>query len=173
MLLYLIDGHNLIPKVTGLSLSDPDDEVRLIEILQVFSRIRRQKVEVYFDGAPPGQAGTRTYGVIRAHYVPKGQTADEAIRSRLDALGPQARETLVISSDHRVQSEARAHHGPFLDSELFARELSAVPQSPKAAPEPPAPAKKPAEKRGTKSQPNLSSDEVSEWLDLFKNKKKG
>ncbi len=180
MLLYLIDGHNLIPKIAGLSLSDPDDEARLVQLLQVFSRIRRQKVEVYFDGAPPGQAGTRTHGMIRTHYVPIGQTADDAIRLRLDKLGQQARETLVVSSDHRVQSEARAHHGPFLDSELFARELlMTIPSAPKVSPDRSTPVKKPtpgsargAPKRVSKSQPNLSSDEVSEWMDIFKGKKK-
>ena len=36
---YLIDGHNLIPKVAGLSLKAVDDEMQLIELLQEFCRI--------------------------------------------------------------------------------------------------------------------------------------
>jgi predicted RNA-binding protein with PIN domain len=176
MHLYLIDGHNLLPKITGLSLSDPDDEEQLVEMLQDFSRLRRQKVEIYFDNAPAGLDGPRTHGVIRAHYLPKGQTTFDALRQRLEKLGPLARETLVVSSDRRVQSETRAHHAPFLDAELFARELMAVPRSRIPAPEPPAPVKKPTPSqpppRVSKSQPNLSTDEVSEWMDLFKGKKK-
>jgi predicted RNA-binding protein with PIN domain len=174
MQLYLIDGQNLIPKFAGLNPSDPDDEVRLVEILQVFSRMRRQKVEVFFDGAISGQSGTHTYGVIRAHYIPKGKTA-YAIGQRLEKLGPQAKETLVVSSNRSVQAETRAYHAPFLDSELFARELVSIPHSPIHPPEPPAPVKKPISsdlaKPDTKNQPNLSSDEVSEWIDLFKGKK--
>ncbi|MBL0344247.1 hypothetical protein [Candidatus Villigracilis affinis] len=48
---YLIDGHNLIPKV-GLRLDSPNDELELARLLQDFARIKRQPVEVYFDGAP-------------------------------------------------------------------------------------------------------------------------
>ena len=29
----VIDGHNLIPKIPGLRLDDPDDEMKLIEKL--------------------------------------------------------------------------------------------------------------------------------------------
>jgi predicted RNA-binding protein with PIN domain len=46
---YLIDGHNLIPKVPGLSLSDPDDEEQLINKLSGWARISRQKIIVFFD----------------------------------------------------------------------------------------------------------------------------
>ena len=31
---YLIDGHNLIARVPGLSLADPDDEVKLLQLLK-------------------------------------------------------------------------------------------------------------------------------------------
>ena len=48
---YLIDGHNLIPKIPGLSLEMLDDEDRLIELLQEFARVRRQRIEVFFDQA--------------------------------------------------------------------------------------------------------------------------
>lgn len=168
--LYLVDGHNLIPKVPGLDLSEENDEIRLVEMLQVFSRLRRKKIEVFFDGAPAGKAGARTIGAVKAHFVRAGQTADEAIRMRLDQLGSQAREALVITSDHRVQSEARAHHAKFLDSELFARELLASPHSPLQPKEPPA-AKKPAAPQpvqSTKEEPALTTDDLVEWLEIFK-----
>jgi hypothetical protein len=37
---YLIDGHNLIPKLIGFSLRAMDDEEQLIPLLQTFSRVR-------------------------------------------------------------------------------------------------------------------------------------
>ena len=80
---YLIDGHNLIPKIAGLSLSAIDDEQELINRLQAYCRRERKTVEVFFDQAPPGFAGTRAYGAVKAHFVRKGRTADEAIRLRL------------------------------------------------------------------------------------------
>jgi len=49
---YIIDGHNLIPRV-GLRLDALDDEMALVEILRDFCRIKKKRVEVYFDGAPP------------------------------------------------------------------------------------------------------------------------
>jgi len=180
-MIILVDGHNLIPKLRGFSLKAIDDEMKLVDLLQFFSRVRRTKVEVFFDGAPPGQSGTRSFGTIQTHFVPIGQTADEAIRLKLDQLGPQARETLVITSDHRVQGEARAHKAKFLDSELFAKELVELQASPG---EPPAPVKKPARPAAAPPkppaagparsgiQPKLSPSEVDEWLKLFQNNKK-
>ena len=51
---FIVDGHNLIPKVPGLNLQDMEDELQLVELLQEFCRINRKQVEVYFDNAPPG-----------------------------------------------------------------------------------------------------------------------
>jgi len=77
---YLIDGHNLIPKIAGLSLQDIDDETRLVEMLQDYCRRRGKKgVEVFFDNAPPGQPSKRVYGTVTAHFVRTGRTADAAI----------------------------------------------------------------------------------------------
>jgi len=65
---YLVDGHNLIPKA-GLRLDAPDDEMELVRRLQEFCRLHRKQVEVYFDGAPAGQAGTRNLGAVKAIFV--------------------------------------------------------------------------------------------------------
>jgi uncharacterized protein len=177
MQLYLIDGYNLIPKIAGLKRDNPEDEARLLEILQVFSRLRRQKLEVYLHSGLTAQAGPRPVSGIRIHYVPRNQPIADAIDQHLVKLGTQAKETLVISSNARVQAVTRNHHAPFLDAELFARELLAVPRAPVEPEKPPAPVKKPAavdlSKQDTKDSPHLSSDEVSEWMDLFKTKKKG
>jgi phosphoglycerate dehydrogenase-like enzyme len=84
---YLIDGHNLIPHVRGLSLSDLDDEAALIELLKQFGQQRQKNIEVYFDGAPPGFARQRRFGRVTAHFVPRASSADAAIEQRLVALG--------------------------------------------------------------------------------------
>ena len=77
---YIIDGHNLIPKL-GLRLDSIDDELDLLARLQEFCRLRRTQVEVYFDGAPPGQASTRKAGVVTAHFVRQGSSADASIET--------------------------------------------------------------------------------------------
>ena len=151
---YLIDGHNLIPKV-GLHLNSPDDEMELVAILKEFARLKRQQVEVYFDGAPIGQAGTRKLGTVRAHFVPLGQTADSAIRLRLKKMEKDAKNWIIVSSDHEVQSAARVVRAQIVTSEEFVKILRAATNS--------------APKENTENK-KLSAQEVDEWLKLFREK---
>ena len=151
---YLVDGHNLIPKV-GLHLNSPDDEMELVAILKEFARLKRQQVEVYFDGAPIGQAGTRKLGTVRAHFVPLGQTADSAIRSRLKKMEKDAKNWIIVSSDHEVQSAARVVRAQIVTSEEFVKILRAATNS--------------APKASTENK-KLSAQEVDEWLKLFREK---
>jgi len=148
---YLIDGHNLIPKL-GLRLDALDDEEQLIPRLQEFCRLRRAQVEVYFDGALPGQVITRKAGAVTAHFVRKGSTADAAIEARLARLGKAARNWIVVSSDRRVQGAAGAVHAGVLSSEEFAREMSRTQALGSSR---------------LKHEATLAPDEVEEWLDIF------
>jgi uncharacterized protein len=120
---YLIDGHNLIPKLPGLDLRTIDDEIRLVELLQDYCRRSRNRAEVYFDNAPIGHSGARKYGLVTAHFIPQGRIADDAIRARLNMLGREARNWSVVSSDQRVQRDARAVHAQVVSSDEFARML--------------------------------------------------
>jgi predicted RNA-binding protein with PIN domain len=157
---YLIDGHNLIPKL-GLRLDSLDDEMELIAILQEFCRVEQRQVEVFFDGAPATHAGTRKLGAVTARFVRLGDTADNAIRSRLKQLERSARNWTVVSSDRQVQAEARSVHAEVLSSEVFAIMLR---QARDSAPNP-------------DSERKLSPKEVEDWLKVFeernRNKKFG
>lgn len=147
---YLIDGHNLIPKL-GLRLDSPDDEMELIAILHEFARLARREAEVYFDGAPSGQARTEKFGAVTAHFVRLGATADSAIKARLQKMGGEARNWVVVSSDRAVQNAARAARASVTSSDKFAGLLK----------ETRGPAPKSTEGN------DLSSEEVNEWLKLF------
>jgi predicted RNA-binding protein with PIN domain len=154
---YLIDGHNLIPKL-GLRLDSMDDETELITVLQEFCRMKQTpagRVEVFFDGAPPAQAGTRKLGNVTAHFVRLGNTADNAIRSRLIHLGKSAKNWTVVSSDRQVQAEARAARAEVISSDSFAGMLKQVDES----------APKPSNER------KLSPKEVEDWLKLFEERR--
>ncbi|MDZ4159453.1 MAG: NYN domain-containing protein [Anaerolineaceae bacterium] len=120
---YLIDGHNLIPWVRGLSLADVDDELQLVERLQNFCRIRRTRVEVYFDRAAPGRSGTRTFGSVLAYFVDPSQSADWAITNRLRKLRGGARNWTVVSSDQEVKAAAGAAGARVVESSLFGRQM--------------------------------------------------
>ena len=151
---YLIDGHNLIPKIPGLRLGSVDDEMQLVMLLQDFCRLSRKQVEVYFDQAAPGQSGKRKLGMVSAHFVSSGRTADQAIQQRLGKIGRSAHNWIVVSSDRSVQLSARQAGARVLSSEGFADLLRhTLEQSPSA--------------NTDNSDSLLSPEEVKEWLDLF------
>ncbi len=170
---YIIDGHNLIAHIPGLDLGMIDDEDRLIAYLLRFGEqtgdkshsgragrprsVQAGKLEVYFDKAPAGQAGLHNYGRVRAYFVREGSTADEAIRKRLDKLGKQARNWVVVTSDRSVQAAAREMHAGVVSSEEFSRQLVASQQ--------------PGLEKSNNSDQPLSPAEVDEWLMLFKQRK--
>ena len=152
-MIYLVDGHNLIPKLPGLALCQLDVESVLLERLQVFSRISRRPVEVFFDGAPPGQSGKRKSGTVVAHFVRLGRTADESIIARLDQLGAAVRNALVVTSDRRVQTEARNRRAGVISSEEFSARLSEALRA--------------AQESRKNEAPSPGEGEVAEWLKLF------
>lgn len=156
---YLIDGHNLVPRIPGLRLDAADDEQQLIELLQDFCRVSRKTVEVYFDNAPPGQARSRKYGLVQAHFIRAGRSADEAIRDRLRRLSGEGRTWIVVSSDLRVQQWARQARAQVQSSEEFARLLRATLRSQDT-------------ERAKRPETQLSPEEVEDWLALFQRESK-
>ena len=151
---YIIDGHNLIPNIPGLDLEDIDDELRLVELLQAYCQSARQRVDVYFDNAPPGFARGQKYGAVTAHFVRQGTTADTAIQRRLERMGKAAKNWTVVSSDGQVQAAARAARAHFMPADSFAQHLGKVLKG-----------KTPEGERT--SDEELSQAELDEWLDLF------
>ena len=151
----IIDGHNLIAQLPGISLSDPEDEEKLIKLLQEYCRLRRKTVEVYFDRAPAGYAGKEKRGLVQAIFVPSGTTADEAIMARLKKLGKRAKNVRVVSSDRQVQQAARALHATVITSDEFVKEWQLL-----LAEEP---------DLDPRNQP-LSQEEVEAWEELFENR---
>ena len=154
---YIIDGHNLIPKVPGLSLRKLDDEASLIEQLQVFSRVSRRKIEVFFDQAPPGKAGKQRAGTLLVYYVSQGSTADEAILKRISRLGGDARNWTLVTSDRRLQREARQFQVRIVSSEEFAGDLGDAMMRNASA------------QKGEADR--LNDAQVEEWLRFFKERR--
>lgn len=153
---YLIDGHNLIPHIPGLTLKDLDDEKALIHLLEDFCRRTRQQVDVYFDRAFPGSKKTQSFGRVIAHFTPEYSTADEAIRIRLSSLKRSAKNWTVVTSDRQVKAEAQAAGARWMSAEEFSKILRSQPESGPAG----------------DSQPELTEDEVNMWINLFQSRKK-
>jgi len=155
--MIFIDGHNLIPKIRGISLNMLDDEMALIRVLSEYARLSRKKLDVYFDNAPFDKAGTRKYGSITAHFIREGDTADEAIIRRVRNMKQRARNVKVVSSDQHIQREVQACQATTMSSDAFAKEIE---KTLAASPS------------GGKPDPNHQSDgEIEQWLQLFNGKK--
>jgi len=138
---YLIDGHNLIPYIPGLSLKDMDDEIALINLLQGFSR-------------SPARAGSRSFGSVKAHFVRQESTADKAMINRLSRMGKEAKNWTVVTSDREILVEAKSAHSQTLKSADFAAELSRANSGNSSNPD-----------KG--DTPEVSNGEVDYWLDQF------
>ncbi len=151
---YIIDGHNLIPKIPGINLSDLDDENQLIGLLQEFCRRSRKAVELYFDNAPINGVRVRSFAFLTVRFVRSGSTADKAIHNRLKKLGRSARNWTVVSSDQEVQSSARAAQAQVLSSESFAcLLLQTIDET--------------IQDTGESHDVDLNPEELDDWLKLF------
>ncbi len=149
---YIIDGHNLIPHVRGLSLQDLDDEQALIEVLTPFLRATSSRALVFFDRAAPGHEGKRNFGLVQAVFVPASQSADAAIENHIQKLGASARNQTLVSSDRRVQAAGRSRYMTILTSAELAQKIQA--QAGTYASQ-------------TAVEPRLSPEEIARWEELF------
>jgi predicted RNA-binding protein with PIN domain len=123
---YLIDGHNLIGRMPGMSLQDPDDEAALLVRLRAFCSREATTATVYFDGAVLSTMKDPPRGGVTARYVARPQSADSAIRHRLERIGREAPNWVVVTSDVAVAEAARRCRARVMSSEAFARRLTGV-----------------------------------------------
>lgn len=151
---YIIDGHNLIPKIPGLSLAQLDDETRLIRLLMAFCQKKKNRAVVFFDRAAPGHQGGRAFGPVSAIFVSDRRKADDAIHDYLVAHRREARNFTVVSSDRQVQRDATSLHARVLPTEIFSNLLVSC-----VFPE--------ADDYGGTEPDSLTPEEISEWERLF------
>jgi len=146
----LIDGHNLIGRLPTLSLHDPDDEEKLIQVLQVYRTRNRKAMTVVFD---PGEGyalpTSRRQGGVEVVYAPHGSSADAVIVQRVQR-SRRPRDWVVVTSDRLLAERVTRLGARVQSAEAFAAELDSLHS---AAP-------------AWKDRP-LSPAEVEKWLALF------
>lgn len=157
---YLIDGHNLIAKVPDISLDDPNDEMKLVLRLKSWvSASRKRQATVIFDqGLPGGRSVQLSSSMVKVLFASSGSNADEMLINRISRIKNPSEYTLV-SSDQKIIAAARARRLPVLRSETFAETLAEERAKAMAPTEPASPA--------VAEQPEISEEEVAEWLALF------
>ncbi len=150
----LIDGHNLIGRTPGLSLADPDDEAELVRWIQRYCRHHRRRATVIFDaGVVGGRSRALSTPEVEVVFAPPGRRADDVIRERLRKARDPAG-WIVVSSDREIQRMARQVGARVVSSEEFAAAMRSPPRIPQ-------------EDRA----PQMSEEEIREWLDLFRRRK--
>ena len=121
---FIIDGHNLIPHICGLSLAQLDVELALLELLDGYFKGKRKSAIVFFDKAAPGGEQNIKRGFVSAHFTRPPLNADKAIWNTVRGLGKSAANYTVITSDLEVSDSARRLGAKVLSSAEFAQKLS-------------------------------------------------
>ena len=153
---YLIDGHNLIGKLTDIPLDDPNDEALLVQKLVGFvARTKTRCVVVFDNGLPGGSSKMSTRGV-KVIFASSHSNADRVMIDRIHKER-NPREWIVVSSDNEVLRVAKQQRMQTLKSVSFANLLQ--------RPKPPV---KPG--REESADLKLNADEVEEWMRLFEGK---
>lgn len=147
---YLIDGHNLIGQIPGLSLDDPHDEAKLVERLKSVMARKRKRCTVVFDGGLPGglsrDLSTHSVQAVFAH---GGTTADAIIIRRIrQARNPAG--LIVVSADREILQEAERRGARVVSPVAFVAEMQA-----------------PEVRSDTDPNPRVSPGEVERWLRIF------
>ena len=146
----LIDGHNLIGRLSQISLQDPDDEEKLVSLLMSYRARTGKAITVVFDpGETSALSQKRRRGGIETVFAPHGSSADAVIAKRV-RRSRNPRDWLVVTSDRDLAETVARHGARVRSAEDFAQELGALRDgSPDWKDAPP------------------SAEEVETWLSLF------
>ncbi len=159
---WLIDGHNLIGQLPNLHLSDPNDEIKLLEYLQRYRARTGHRLTVVFDAGQSYQpAEKKKQGGLTVQFASHGQTADKIIMGRLRRVkNPQS--MILVTSDRALQQAADQARVRWISAQEFGQQLLQL----FAAEVEPI-----EEDAGNQANIQLSADEVDEWLAIFKRRK--
>jgi predicted RNA-binding protein with PIN domain len=154
MMHLLIDGHNLIAQMPGMSLADADDEAKLVLLLRGYAaRKRGRQVLVVFDHGVYGHPQQLNGYGVTCHFAKSPQDADTQLIRRLRALDRPGEWTLV-SSDRAVTSVAQERRVHVVSAHDFAARLLE-------------PSARPVDRHEEKPDRRLSEAEITEWLQIF------
>jgi len=128
---YIIDGHNLIGILPDISLSQPDDEARLVARLLSYRAQGAGDMIVFFDGNPlstaaePGRRPSSmpsSPGMV-VHYAPAGKSADDAIVDFL-RTARQPGQYAVVTNDQGLMARVRSLGASILPASEFSSQMA-------------------------------------------------
>jgi predicted RNA-binding protein with PIN domain len=120
---YLIDGNNLLGRISREELKDRRGRDGLIIRLLAFQKVVRRRIYLVFDGKPEGElAEVRINDKFTIHYPDEGSSADDVIKGFLERQTDR-RNFIVVSSDRDIKDFARARGIKAVGSDEFFVEL--------------------------------------------------
>lgn len=147
----IIDGHNLIGKMSGISLADPDDEAKLVGFLARQLHFLHKKVIVVFDkGAETDSAPRLDSPKLRVIFASPESSADEIIMDMI-RRDPNPKGLTIVSSDNEIRRCARSRRARLISAEDFAGQLESAP----------------SRRRRGAHRGEVDDIDVDEWLDYF------
>jgi predicted RNA-binding protein with PIN domain len=157
---YLIDGHNLIGQLPDISLSDPNDEAKLVIKLVGFAARKRSKCVVVFDKGITAGKSRMSNSAVEVVFAPSSSSADAIMIARIEST-PDPGYWIVVSNDNAVLKRARQRQMKAIRSSAFARELRPVQVIDKDA------------DPGEAEHVRISPAEVEMWIQIFKDRRSG
>jgi predicted RNA-binding protein with PIN domain len=143
-----VDGHNLIGRAPGLSLSrEAEAREKLLQRIGARRGNKDETVVVVFDGDRPGSAKESRFGAVHVVYAPAGRTADEEILRRLGSGNPRG--ATVVTSDRQLAGRALGLGARVESCESFLHRLGGRRRS------------------AGSEKPEVVPGEVEEWLRAF------
>ena len=150
---YLIDGHNLIAKLPDIDIADPNDEAKLVTRLRGFAAKTSKQCTVIFDHGIPGGASSLSNRAVKVIFAAAHHTnADNLLKRRIRKT-KDARNWTIVSSDNEVLNCGRQYQMKVMTSAQFVQELSR--------------SRTPETLLGEEVHPQVTDDEIDEWLDVF------
>ncbi len=150
---YIIDGHNLIGQMASIRLDDPDDEAKLVMVLQRFSMRRQVAVSVVFDRGHFGKQRLGGNGVS-VRFARSSSDADAMIKAFLSQLARPG-DWVLVTSDREIVAVAKAVGTRVISAREFAAILADLDT----------PAAFDAERAAAHA--HVRGDQVGEWLAIF------
>lgn len=120
---YLIDGHNLIGSMPNISLSDDNDEFKLVFLLRkiAVSKKNRQILVVFDRGVYGHQQNLNGYGVT-CHFALSPEDADTQIIRRIKGLR-NPKEWALVTADRRIIDVAHQYGVRHMPNQMFVSQL--------------------------------------------------
>jgi uncharacterized protein len=121
--MYLIDGNNVIGQRVGWHLDKPGSRRRLLEDLARFSRVKKTRISVVFDGAPDKSfPDGSSYCGVKIFYARQKSNADSRIVEIVE-VEKNRKGLIVVTSDRALASSVRLCSVTVIRSGEFRRML--------------------------------------------------